>query len=184
MGQRCTWQAVSSITHIQPTHKYLRAVLMPASLLGTALGPEGPHCRRRMGGWGSQAQRRRRRGQRERQVRGRDEREQERQWWHSVLNVTTVLKTPANLLAGNERTGGEGGKEGGEETTGRQRWREKESDGKGENEEQKEEEGGSCLGVSEWVGGWVRGGAIDGKDERDGGKQQQHSLMCLHDTWW
>ncbi len=27
-------------------------MLTPASLLGTALGPEGPHCRRRMGGMG------------------------------------------------------------------------------------------------------------------------------------
>lgn len=38
--------------HIQPTHKHLRAVLTPASLLGTALGPEGPRCRRRMGDGG------------------------------------------------------------------------------------------------------------------------------------
>lgn len=35
--------------HIQPTHKHLRAVPKPASLLGTALGPEGPRCRRRIG---------------------------------------------------------------------------------------------------------------------------------------
>lgn len=39
-------------THTLPTHKHLRAVLAPASLLGTALGPEGPRRRRRMGGWG------------------------------------------------------------------------------------------------------------------------------------
>lgn len=34
---------------------------------------------------------------------------------------------------------------------------------------------------SEWVGGWLRGGggAIDGKDERDGGKQQQHFSSLL-----
>ena len=89
--------------HIQPTHRHLRAVLMPASLLGTALGPEGPLCRRRMGGWGRRVQRR---GQRERQVWGRDERAQ--QWRHSALNVTTVLKTLSNLLAGNEGTGGRG----------------------------------------------------------------------------
>lgn len=40
--------------HIQPTHKHLRAVFMPASLLGTALGPEGPRCRRRRRGMGEE----------------------------------------------------------------------------------------------------------------------------------
>lgn len=39
----------SPLSHIQPTHKHSRAALTPASLLGTALGPEGPRCRRRMG---------------------------------------------------------------------------------------------------------------------------------------
>lgn len=49
MGQRCTWQAVSSITHTDNTyspHTNTWAVLTPASLLGTALGPEGLPCRR------------------------------------------------------------------------------------------------------------------------------------------
>lgn len=31
------------------THKHFRAVFTPASLLGTALGPEGPRCRGRIG---------------------------------------------------------------------------------------------------------------------------------------
>lgn len=34
---------------IQHIHKPLRVVLMPASLPGKALGPEGPRCRSRMG---------------------------------------------------------------------------------------------------------------------------------------
>lgn len=48
------------------------------------------------------------------------------------MNVTTVLKTPANLLAGNERTGRRGGKEGGAD---RQGELERGGDGKGEKEE-------------------------------------------------
>lgn len=59
---------------MQPTQKYLKAVFLPASLLRTALGPEGPHCRRRMGVGEAIAERR---GQRVRQVRGRDERARE-----------------------------------------------------------------------------------------------------------
>lgn len=59
--------------HIQPTHKHFRAVPTPASLIGTAFGPEGPRCRRRMGGGEANVE-----GQRERQVRGVDDSEGER----------------------------------------------------------------------------------------------------------
>lgn len=169
MGQRCTWQAVSSNTqkaHTAHTH-ILDISFMPASLPGTALGPEGPRCRRRMGvgGW---CKCKRKRGQKRRQVR-----ESKRQWWHSVLNVTMVLKIPANLLAGNDMTGGIGeGRSWGR----RERWQAgkdgEERDRKGDNKE--EETKGGRLGQR--VGG---GGGLDGKDETDGGKQRQHFSSLL-----
>lgn len=80
-----------------------------------------------------------------------------------------MLKTPANLLAANDRTGREGGKE----TTARQSWGAKEMERV--IMKSRKEEGGSSLS-REWVGG---GGAIDGKDERDGGKQQHHFSSLL-----
>lgn len=166
MGQRRTWQAVSSNTpkaHAAHTHA-LDISFMPASLPGTALGPEGPRCRRRMGVGGDAS------------ARGRGDRwdrERERQRWHSVLNVTMVLKIPANLWAGNDMTGGIG-----EEVSGggRERWQAgkdgEERDGKGDNKE--EETKGGRLGQR--VGG---GGGLDGKDETDGGKQRQHFSSLL-----
>lgn len=64
-----------------------------------------------------------------------------------------MLKTPANLLAGNERTGGRGGKEEIDRQASRQRWRKK--DGNSENKEQKEEEGAVAGAEKGWVGeGW------------------------------
>jgi len=65
----------------------------------------------------------------------------------------------------------EGGREGNDRQAKMKREKKRE---KGDNEEKKEE-GGSCLS-REWVGG---GGAIDGKDERDRGKQQHHFSSLL-----
>lgn len=147
--------------HIQPTHKHLRAVPKPASLLGTALGPEGPRCRRRIGVGGWQVQRRR---QRERQVRG--EYERERDTVMTLLNVTTALKTPTNLLAGNERTGGRGG--------GVEGWRER-GKRRGLECRVKSSGGSSCMG-REGVGeGW----SDRWQDERDGDKQPHHFSSLL-----
>lgn len=80
-----------------------------------------------------------------------------------------VLKLPANLLAGNDMTGGREEGRMGRGVDDREAKMERKRDGKGDNEE----EGGrqALVMAEEWVGG---GGAIDGKDERDGGKQQLH----------
>lgn len=81
------------------------------------------------------------------------------------MNVTTVLKTPTNLLAGNE-----GWRRRGEETDRQAKMeRERERDGKGENERRG---GRECMGSE-----WVRGGAIEGKMKEMGNKQ--HHFSCL-----
>lgn len=74
-----------------------------------------------------------------------------------------MLKTPANLLAGNERTAGRGGERWKTDRQARmERERERERrDGKGENEEQKEEEGAHA-----WTGG-KEGGREEGEVERE-----------------
>lgn len=136
MGQRCTWRAISpntQKTHTAHTH-VLESCIYASHSSRHSTWSRRPSLQEEDGGGGEmQAQRKRR------QVR-----ESRRQWWHSVLNVTMVLKIPANLLAGNDMTGGMGGRGvEGKETTSRQRWRGKRSD------KEKETKGGR-LGQSGW----------------------------------
>lgn len=92
-------------------------------------------------------------------------RERDRETVMTLLNVTTVLKTPTNLLAGNERTGGRGGGDGERERR------------KGLQCRVKSRGGSLCMGREGAGEGWRWSDRW--QDERDGDKQPHHFSSLL-----
>lgn len=86
------------------------------------------------------------------------------------MNVSTVLKTPTNLLAGNERTGGRGGNR----QAKMERKREMERVRMKSRKERRELMHGQRGG--EWVRGG--GGAIDGKMKEMETNNRTTSHLC------